>query len=139
MRYIVVLRGTNVIGAKDSAFILLRLRRNSPGLTVRETTLKDGDFPLRPSRSRELKVSHVEKMEYVGRRPKLNSRFPGLLILDSALRLAIDRRICLILPGLGWIMFARAFDWHPLGTLLLAHRTLHLLQSHLFIEPLPQI
>jgi len=29
MRYIVVLRGTNVIGAKDSAFILLRLRRNS--------------------------------------------------------------------------------------------------------------
>ena len=36
MRYIVVLRGTNVIGAKDSAFILLRLRRNSPGLAVRE-------------------------------------------------------------------------------------------------------
>ena len=36
MRYIVVLRGTKVIGAKDSAFILLRLRRNSPGLAVRE-------------------------------------------------------------------------------------------------------
>ncbi|MFZ3051322.1 hypothetical protein [Methanothrix sp.] len=54
MRYIVVLRGTNVIGAKDSAFILLRLRRNSPGFTVRETTLKDGDFPLRPSQSYKL-------------------------------------------------------------------------------------
>ena len=56
MRYIVVLRGTNVIGAKDSAFILLRLRRNSPGFTVRETTLKDGDFPLRPSQSYKLKT-----------------------------------------------------------------------------------
>jgi len=43
-----------VIMAKDSAFILLRLRRNSPGLAVRETTLKDGDFPLRPSQSYEL-------------------------------------------------------------------------------------
>ena len=41
--------------AKDSAFILLRLGRNSPGLTVRETTLKDGDFPLRPSQSYKLK------------------------------------------------------------------------------------
>jgi hypothetical protein len=55
MRYIVVLRGTNVIGAKDSAFILLRLRRNSPGLAVRETAPKDGDFPLRPSQSHKLK------------------------------------------------------------------------------------
>jgi hypothetical protein len=43
-----------VIMAKDSAFILLRLGRNSPGLTVRETTLKDGDFPLRPSQSYKL-------------------------------------------------------------------------------------
>ena len=43
-----------VIMAKDSAFILLRLRRNFPGLAVRETTLKDGDFPLRPSQSYEL-------------------------------------------------------------------------------------
>jgi len=42
--------------AKDSAFILLRLRRNSPGLAVRETTLKDGDFPLRPSRSYKLNL-----------------------------------------------------------------------------------
>ena len=48
MRYIVVLRGTKVIGAKDSAFILLRLRRNSPGLAIRETSLKDGDFPSWP-------------------------------------------------------------------------------------------
>ena len=44
-----------VIMAKDSAFILLRLRRNSPVIAVRETTLKDGDFPLRPSQSYELK------------------------------------------------------------------------------------
>ncbi len=43
-----------VIMAKDSAFILLRLRRNSPGLTVQETTLKDGDFPLHPSQSYKL-------------------------------------------------------------------------------------
>jgi hypothetical protein len=43
-----------VILAKDSAFILLRLGRNSPGLTVRETTLKDGDFQLRPSQSYKL-------------------------------------------------------------------------------------
>lgn len=56
MRYIVVLRGTNVIGAKDSAFILLRLRRNSPGLAVRETTLKDGVFPLRLFRSYKIKI-----------------------------------------------------------------------------------
>ncbi|HOI21344.1 MAG TPA: hypothetical protein PK792_10325, partial [Methanothrix soehngenii] len=46
--------GVKVIMAKDSAFILLRLGRNSPGLTVRETTLKDGDFPLRPSQSYKL-------------------------------------------------------------------------------------
>ena len=44
-----------MILAKDSAFILLRLGRNSPGLTVRETILKDGDFPLRPSQSYKLK------------------------------------------------------------------------------------
>ena len=43
-----------VIIAKDSAFILLQLRRNSPGFTVRETTLKDGDFLLRPSQSYKL-------------------------------------------------------------------------------------
>ena len=43
-----------VIMAKDSAFILLRLRRNSPVLAVRETTLKGGIFLLRPSRSREI-------------------------------------------------------------------------------------
>ncbi len=48
-----------VIMAKDSAFILLRLRRNSPGLTVQETTLKDGDFPLRPSQSYELNKATV--------------------------------------------------------------------------------
>lgn len=40
--------------AKDSAFILLRLHRISPGLAVRETTLKDGDFSLRPSQSYKL-------------------------------------------------------------------------------------
>ncbi len=38
-----------VIMAMDFAFILLRFRRNSPGLRVRETALKDGDFPLPPS------------------------------------------------------------------------------------------
>ncbi|MFZ3050497.1 hypothetical protein [Methanothrix sp.] len=46
-----------VIMAKDSAFILLRLRRNSPELRVRETTLKDGDFLLRPSQSYKLKIN----------------------------------------------------------------------------------
>ena len=64
MRYIGVLRGTNVIGAKDSAFILLRLRRNSPGFTVRETTLKDGDFPLRPSQSYKLNREEFFNMLY---------------------------------------------------------------------------
>jgi hypothetical protein len=46
MRYIVVLRGTNVIGAKDSAFILLRLRRNSPGLAVREIHPEGWGLPV---------------------------------------------------------------------------------------------
>ena len=41
--------------AKDSAFILLRLRRNSPVLAVRETTLKDEVFSLRPFRSYKIK------------------------------------------------------------------------------------
>ena len=61
MRYIVGLRRTNVIGAKDSAFILLRLRRNSPGLSV---TLKDGDFPLRPSQSYKLNREEFFNMLY---------------------------------------------------------------------------
>jgi len=46
--YIVDLCGANVIRAKDSAFILwLTFRQPLPRTSVRETTLKDGDFPLR--------------------------------------------------------------------------------------------
>jgi len=60
MKYIVDLCRANVIRAKDSAFIPLRLRRNSRKLCeVSEIGLKAGDFPLRPSQSYELKVRDV--------------------------------------------------------------------------------
>ncbi|MCX6676954.1 MAG: hypothetical protein NTU95_03295 [Methanothrix sp.] len=41
----------------------------SPGLAVRETTLKDGDFPLRPSQSRKLKnyLNFVTSLEAIAR------------------------------------------------------------------------
>ncbi len=56
MKDIVDLCKAKVIWAKGSAFILLRLCRNSRELCgVSETNLKDGDFLLCPSRSCELK------------------------------------------------------------------------------------
>ncbi len=55
MKDIVDLCKAKVIWAKGSAFILLRLCRNSRELCgVSETNLKEGDFPLCPSRSCEL-------------------------------------------------------------------------------------
>jgi len=66
MRYIVDLCGANVIRAKDSAFILwLTFRQLLPRTSVRETTLKDVDFPLRPSQSYKLKpISRLMRLIY---------------------------------------------------------------------------
>ncbi|MEI6102597.1 MAG: cupin domain-containing protein [Methanothrix sp.] len=58
---------------------------HSPGLAVRETTLKDGDFPLRPSQSYKLNnCSFNDQAGYV---------------VSGKIRITVDGKSCDLGPG----------------------------------------
>ena len=54
MRYIVDLCGTNVIGQRTPLLSCCDFVATPPDSQSGRSTLKDGDFPLRPSQSHEL-------------------------------------------------------------------------------------